>query len=501
MTILAGLLLCFHGLSRFVHPAQPHLSEMLHPVVQAVQRTVIGAIMENSEPDTWDRAYYDRLVELKNVEYWRSLYACVDPTYASPLYPFLEKYYTLAQYLNDVQDFAEDQARGQPNLLSLYLAHEGEPAGQYTPPVNGAGAEHVADVAPADAQAFLAQVFFELDAMAEKLPAPERLIAQLKLHESLTAAQRYGLFGAMGEDARDGDGREDWADIRLDWHATAADVVARAGSQALVETHCGVCGATERSYLFRKDGFAYHRCVECSHIYVSPRISADLQVHIGDMVDLSEERDIYLDVQKLYASSLCNLLRSQAPGRRLLDIGFGSGYLAELAQAYGFEVFGVDSSSAKVDALWPRWGHRLLQVVIGRDEIPWHSFDVVIMSHVIEHLPDPRATLLEVHNLMNPGGLLYVAVPDVDSLPFHIFGKRWDVINPLVHFQYFNRDSLERLLRSCGFAGLEQVEHPQKPSMLASNWDRLMRELTGSESTELSLLARVDKPHDADSDD
>jgi SAM-dependent methyltransferase len=130
---------------------------------------------------------------------------------------------------------------------------------------------------------------------------------------------------------------------------------------------------------------------------------------------------------------------------------------------------------------------------MGRDEIPWHSFDVVIMSHVIEHLPDPQGTLLEVHARMNPGALLYVAVPDINSLPFQIFGKRWDVINPMVHFQYFNRDSLERLLHSCGFGELEQVEHPQKPHMLASGWDRLMIERTGSESTELSLLARADK--------
>src|SRR5262249_53146515 len=129
--------------------------------------------------------------------------------------------------------------------------------------------------------------------------------------------------------------------------------------------------------------------------------------------------------------------------------------------------------------------------VLGRDTIPWDSFDVVVMSHILEHLPDPMATLKQLRAIMNPGGLLYVAVPDMQSLQFRVFGKRWDVINPLVHYQYFNEQSLSRLLRDCGFVDLDRVKHPVAPKELAPRWVQAVRRLGGTDSGELAILAQV----------
>ena len=69
------------------------------------------------------------------------------------------------------------------------------------------------------------------------------------------------------------------------------------------------------------------------------------------------------------------------------------------------------------------------------------------MSHVVEHLVDPVTILRDVLARLAPGGLIYVAVPNIESLQFTIFGKYWDAINPMVHMQYFNEQSLSRLLR------------------------------------------------------
>jgi len=164
-----------------------------------------------------------------------------------------------------------------------------------------------------------------------------------------------------------------------------------------------------------------------------------------------------------------------------------------LAQAYGFEVFGIDSSEARVRHLMPIFGQRIVQGVIGKDPIPWRDFDVVVMSHVLEHLPNPQACLEEIKSIMNPSGVLYIAVPDMESVHFQIFGKKWDVVNPLVHFQYFNEKSLSRLLEGCGFEALERMEHPQMPGELIPRWMRLMRQLGGSEVSELALAAKTPK--------
>jgi 2-polyprenyl-3-methyl-5-hydroxy-6-metoxy-1,4-benzoquinol methylase len=279
--------------------------------------------------------------------------------------------------------------------------------------------------------------------------------------------------------------------VGLHWSSDLEEVLERAGIEALVRTDCPVCRSSERSFLFRKQGFAFHRCQECSHVYITPHISAELQAQIGAAWDSEDADNSYLKVQRMYAAATCQLLRARAPGNRLLDIGFGRGYLMELARAYGFEVFGIESSRAKVEGLRPRFGQRVHQAVVGQADIAWHSFDVIVMSHVLEHLPDPAASLEQVRCSLNPWGILYLAVPDIDSFPFKVFGKKWDVINPLVHLQYFCAASLTRLLQDCGFVNLVRIQQPAIPPNLASRWQRLLTRLGGSDSSELVFLAQV----------
>ncbi len=486
LTILAGLLILTEGLARLADPAEQGLDGMIQPILTSIRHAVIGLVMEQSGPEHWDRAYYDRLVQLKNVDYWRCLYTAIDPGRASPLYPFLVRYYTLAQYLNDVQDFGEDQARGQPNLLSLYLSEHEEG----TAP-RGWCPDSPAPAAPPEVEELLIRTFVELGAMAEELPLPERLVAQLKLGESLEEAYRFGLFAAPTVPPRQGDDETGMAPLGLHWFSDIQEVIERAGSEALVKADCAVCGSSDRNFIFRKQGFAFHRCGECSHIYVSPHIHAELQAQIADEADQPGAEDTYLEAQKMYAAVICQLLRARAPGNRLLDIGFGHGHLMEMARAFGFDIFGIESSQIQMDRLRQRFGRRIYQAALGQDEIPWNSFDVVVVSHVLEHLPDPQAGLQQMRGVMNPRALLYVAVPDMRSLPFKVFGKRWDVISPLTHLQYFNEDSLSRLLRDCGFVGLERVQPPPLLPAVASRWMRLMRRLSGTDLSELIILAQV----------
>jgi SAM-dependent methyltransferase len=185
------------------------------------------------------------------------------------------------------------------------------------------------------------------------------------------------------------------------------------------------------------------------------------------------------------------MLRRRSPGPRLLDVGFGRGYLLQMAQVHGFEIHGVDSSAVQAAELAPQFGDRVAARVVGRDPIPWTDMDVVVMSHVLEHLPDPAATLDEVRSVLVPGGWLYLAVPDMGSMDFRIFGKTWDVISPLVHLQYFTEASLESLLERCGFEAVERVRHPRIRDEISPRWMRLMRRLGGDELGELAYVARV----------
>jgi SAM-dependent methyltransferase len=479
LSSLAGLLLCFEGLQRLSDPGQPIPATTLPVLVSSIRRAVVGAIMEFTDLHAWSLDSYSRLVRLKNVDYWRALYAAVDPQLESPLYPFLERYYELAQYLNDVGDYESDLASGQPNLMVLHHLHNGHREPGHGPPSGRVRRE---------VEGFLADQYLALGCTAAELPDIERSVAQFKLHESLTAARRLGLFDRT---EITGTVEPAGAPPRLFWYSEARDVIDHAGPDALVYTDCDVCGTRERRLIFHHQGFAYHRCPECSHVYVSPRVSAEVQTRMLADLDDPACEDRYLDVQRIYAEPICALLHDRAPGHRLLDIGFGRGYLMQMAQAYGFEVHGVEGSRAQVAKLRPQFGDRVVHCVLGRDGIPWDGLDAVVMSHVLEHLHDPRQALTHIRERMSPGGWLYLAVPDLGSTHFKILGKRWDAINPLAHLQYFTEASLNRLLTACSFEDVERTEHPRIPDEVAPRWMRLIRQLGGSESSELVLLARA----------
>jgi SAM-dependent methyltransferase len=476
LTVLTGLLLCAEGFVQLLALDDPDQPRILERVAASFRRSVIGAIMENTEAESWSADYYERLIHLKNVDYWRCVYTALDPQRASPLYPFLERYYALGQKLNDVQDAADDLRRGQPNLVALHLS----------PGASGNGAR---GGAPPAVEELLAREFLELGRGAEALPPLERGIAFLKLGESLAAARRLGLFSPPLQAAPPAPERAAEED-GLQWYSDLREVVERHGADALEDVPCGVCGGAKRTSLFRKQGFAYHRCRGCGHVYVSPRIKAEIQLGLGAHLDHDVEADDFLEVQRIFAEPICHLMRLRARGRRLLDLGFGRGYVMRLARAYGFEVHGLDSSAALTEELRQEFGHRVACGVLGRDPIPWSSFDVVVMSHVVEHLADPGDVLRRVHDLLNPGGLLYVAVPNLESLQYRIFGKHWDVVNPLAHLQYFGPGSLQRLLADCGFENVERIQYPPLPRNLTPRWMQLFRKLGGDESGELAVLAQ-----------
>jgi SAM-dependent methyltransferase len=475
LTLLAAFLLCFEGLARLAELDDPALRRSLERTVAATRRVLIGLIMEESEREAWSPEMYERLVELKNVDYFRSLYAALDPDGASPLYPFLEEVSALAQRLNDLEDHPADEARAQPNLIAVYRPRPGGARPFGAPPL------------PDPVPEMIAADFERLAARLDGLPPLERRVAAWKLSEHLESAFALGLFGPPAEEGIAGMPAERTG---LSWYSTSADFLERLGPAALEEVDCPVCGSDGRKWLLDAQGFTLARCLGCFHVYVSPRIRPDLQARLAAESDEPQE-DPFLDVQQIYAEPLCRRLRQEAPGNRLLDVGFGKGYLMQVARAYGFEVYGVDGSERLLERLGPYFGQRVARHWVGDGPLPWGSFDALVLSHVVEHLPDPRAALRQAREALNPGGVVYVAVPDLGSGQFRVLGRRWNTIHPLIHLQYFNQASLTRLLEDAGFEVIERIEHEPFPDRSSARWMRLFRRLGGSESGELALLARV----------
>jgi SAM-dependent methyltransferase len=135
----------------------------------------------------------------------------------------------------------------------------------------------------------------------------------------------------------------------------------------------------------------------------------------------------------------------------LLDVGCGTGKDLLRLQEAGWKVTGVEISAYAASLARQRLG---CEVVPGHfDEAPLDGrrFDVVRLSHALEHFPSPRRSLEKVHRLLRPGGLLWIEVPNAAGLERRLFGPHWYQWDLPRHLYHFTPRTLARLLRETGF--------------------------------------------------
>ncbi len=467
VTVMMGVLLLVESLLQLDGVA-PSAGRFLRQIIASYRGVVLGTIMDRSGSDSWSPEFYECLIRHKNVDYWLLLYDALDPGHRSPLHPILMSYYALAQKINDLEDYTRDELQGSANIVSVY--------------------RH--SVAPDKAKVFsfveqnVGSHLLELWTQSLELPEPARSVLSIKLAETHDNLARLGFLQSAAAKPATGPTR-----IGLAWFSNLEEFVQRLGLDALELVDCPVCRSSRGTARFRKQGFQFNRCPQCSHLYVSPRLAPRYVAQLA-AESIETAYDPFLQSQKIYAEFICHTLRRHSYGQRLLDIGYGEGHLLMAARALGFQVYGIEPSnlvrSHLDEALADRIQHRSLE----GEDLPWGAFDHVAMSHVLEHVLDPPTALERVHAALHPGGLLYIAVPDSESLQFKLMGKTWDAVSPIVHCQFFNETSLTHLLQTTGFEPIQRIQPPALQGHRQERWMQLFRRLGGEEAGELAMLAR-----------
>lgn len=158
--------------------------------------------------------------------------------------------------------------------------------------------------------------------------------------------------------------------------------------------------------------------------------------------------------------ALARNLPAARPGAALLDVGCGNGDFLDFAHRAGWQVMGVEPDPLAVETARGRG----LEVRPGGIEVldgVRAAFDVITLSHVIEHVHEPLEMLRACYRLLKPGGFLWLETPNLDSLGHRVYGPAWRALEPPRHLVLFTWGSLERALEAAGFGCIEpQPHHP-----------------------------------------
>jgi 2-polyprenyl-3-methyl-5-hydroxy-6-metoxy-1,4-benzoquinol methylase len=227
---------------------------------------------------------------------------------------------------------------------------------------------------------------------------------------------------------------------------------------------CGATSATELDWATRMVRTAFVdsrivRCANCTLTFLYPIPSAnDLErIYGGDYFNSYRNAGVGLADESDYISkrSKDRLFRvqQQSGAGRLLEVGIGHGRFLNFAREAGWDVYGLDISEYAIGLAKSRYG--IETVARGTLEsrcYPPEHFDVLHMSHVLEHLPDPVNSLRTACGLLKPGGLLIIEVPnELDNLHVSLLRqltltgtREYPVPSP--HIFFFNPATLRRMV-------------------------------------------------------
>jgi SAM-dependent methyltransferase len=144
-----------------------------------------------------------------------------------------------------------------------------------------------------------------------------------------------------------------------------------------------------------------------------------------------------------------------APAGRVLDVGCGPGHYLRVWKELGWEIEGLEPNELVAARAGQELGALVRRGFAETAELPHAAYDLVTMSHSLEHLRSPRTALSHLRRALKPDGRLLLMVPNFAAWERRAFRQRWQGLEAPRHLYHFEPTTITALLRSTGYSVMQ----------------------------------------------
>jgi 2-polyprenyl-3-methyl-5-hydroxy-6-metoxy-1,4-benzoquinol methylase len=215
---------------------------------------------------------------------------------------------------------------------------------------------------------------------------------------------------------------------------------------------CILCGGSERQFQLHAvvKGWRYVRCGDCGLVFLHPQPT---EAELGEFYDHYYRYDSQRYQNSISGQQKWLDLLEELCGIRgdLLEIGCSFGYFLQAAKNRGWNVQGVELGGDAADFAHDNLGLSVRKGRISDIRSEAMTFDAIAAWHVLEHDPFPRAFVVRAFELLRPGGILALRVPNLQSTVAKLAGPHWQWLSPPEHVCMYSEKTLSQLLSEAGF--------------------------------------------------
>jgi 2-polyprenyl-3-methyl-5-hydroxy-6-metoxy-1,4-benzoquinol methylase len=178
--------------------------------------------------------------------------------------------------------------------------------------------------------------------------------------------------------------------------------------------NCKLCGTTNLPLFYTQGNerqFKYYRCPNCRLVVYDTRTGVNQEKYILTRVDPRGLTRQNRGHRQTFAFINRHL---PSPGK-MLDLGCGDGTVLWLAREAGWNVKGVELFPEHAALVSKTLGFDVVTSDIGSYNGEVATWDCVVLTHVLEHLPDPVGALTKIRTLLKPGGAGVLEFPNIDA--------------------------------------------------------------------------------------